>query len=593
MKYTIAIFTVSIGLFFTACGSNSDEHSHGDEADHTHEQPAQQTDQENAHTHNGEEPHTHDSESDDTQAHEPEETRHSHEEESDHQHGEETDENHSHDDEQAHEHQTPEKVGSGSVTKWTDETELFMEYPEIIVGEEATFAVHLTRLSDFRALDESEVQFNFEPENGNRISVTETEVQIPGIYGPDVTFEQAGRYDLTIIIQGMVNDTMRVYGIPVYNSLDEIPPYGEEEDPNLVSFLKEQQWKIPFATSTVSRRTLAQTVEAHGEVMPANSREAVVSAPFSGIILNSMNRNLPVAGQQVSRGTALLSLNPTIQSVDGENYVQQFINARSKLELAKTNLDRSERLYQREAIPEVELERARIEYRQAATRFQTINEIARIDTSAVDSYGNSQESYRFELTSPISGTILEMYATPGMQVRAGEPLFRVADMSKVWLQVRVPASERRSLGTPESAVFSVQGEDQSYVLEETNGRLVSMGNNVDPQTRTLSLIYEVDNPDLALQNGLFTTVEIDAQTKENVLAIPETALIEEEGNFAVYVHVSGEAFEKRSITIGIRNRGWVEVTSGLSEGEHVVTKNAYQVKLASLSSEAPAHGHSH
>ena len=79
----------------------------------------------------------------------------------------------------------------------------------------------------------------------------------------------------------------------------------------------------------------------------------------------------------------------------------------------------------------------------------------------------------------------------------------------------------------------------------------------------------------------------------NAFVILESSLIEEEGNFVVFVHVSGESFEKRTITTGIRNRGWVEVTSGLSEGEHIVTQNAYQVKLASLSTEAPAHGHSH
>jgi len=61
----------------------------------------------------------------------------------------------------------------------------------------------------------------------------------------------------------------------------------------------------------------------------------------------------------------------------------------------------------------------------------------------------------------------------------------------------------------------------------------------------------------------------------------------------VFVHVSGESFEKRRVTLGIRDGNWVEIASGLEEGEHVVTENAYQVKLASLSSEAPAHGHAH
>ncbi len=531
------------------CGGGSDEdHSHGEDGDHTHEQPAQQAQEEDSHSHEGEDAHSH---------------------------GEDA-----------------QLEGAGVITQWTDKTELFMEYPELIVGQEATFAVHLTRLSDFKPISESEVQFVFSSERGNEGSLTETEVQIPGIYGPDVVFDRAGRYDLTIIIQGMVDDTLQVNGIPVYASAEDVPAAHEEEDPNLISFLKEQQWKIPFATQKVGRHTLSESVDAHGELKPVQSREVTVSAPFSGIILSSANQSLPVEGQDISKGTSLVQLNPSIQSADGENYAQQFINAHSQLSLAQKNLERSKRLYEKEAIPEVELEKARIEYRQALTQFQTINEIAQIDTSTVDTYGDSESSYRFEMKAPISGTVVETYVRPGMQVKAGEPLFRIVDMSKMWLSVHVPAAERTAIQNPGAAVFYVQGNEKMYGMDEVNGRLLSAGKQVEPQTRTLSLIYEIDNRE-GLHSGLFVTAEIDTDQKENVVAIPESALIEEEGNFVVYVHVAGESFEKRPITTGIRNRGWVEVISGLEEDEHIVTTNAYQVKLASLSSEAPAHGHAH
>lgn len=551
MKQLITLLILSMSLLLAGCGYGDDQaHTHGEEGDHTHEQPAQQAQEDHGH---------------------------SHDEVSDHQHDEEE----------------TQLEGAGVITKWTDKTELFMEYPELIVGQEATFAVHLTRLSDFSPISDSEVEFVFSSERGIEGSLTETEVQVPGIYGPDVIFERPGRYDLTIITQGMVEDTLQVNGIPVYASAEEVPQVHEDEDPNLITFLKEQQWKIPFGTQTVSRRTLSETVEAHGEIQPVKNREAVVSAPFSGIVLNSMNQNLPVMGQRISKDAVLVRLNPALQSSDGENYAQQIINAQSQMELAQKRYERSQRLYEQEAIPEIELEEARIEYRQARTQFQSIQEVAQIDMSGVDVSGDSEESYRFDLKSPIKGTIVETYVTPGMQVSAGEPLYRIADLSKIWLNVHVPAYKRASIQSPGSAVFHVQGSDQLYTLEEVNGRLVSMGNSIDPQTRTLPVIYEIDNADSQLQTGLYTTVEIDTEKSENTLAIPESSLIEEEGNFVIFVHVSGESFEKRTITTGIRNRGWVEVTSGLSEGEHVVTQNAYQVKLASLSTEAPAHRHSH
>lgn len=550
MKQLISFIILSASLLLAGCGGESDPegHSHGEDGDHTHEQTAQQAQEEDDHSHDGEDAHSHDEDS--------------------------------------------QLEGAGVITRWTDKTELFMEYPELIVGQESTFAVHLTRLSDFKPISESQVEFVFRSERGNEGSLTETEVQIPGIYGPDVIFEREGRYDLTIVIQGMVEDTLQVNGIPVYASADDVPAAHDDEDPNLISFLKEQQWNIPFGTEQVGRHTLSETVDAHGELKPVQSLEVMVSAPFSGIILSSVNQNLPVEGQNVRKGTSLVQLNPSIQSADGENYAQQFINAQSQLSLAEKNLERSKRLYEIEAIPETELEEARIEYRQSLTRFQTINEIAQIDTSSVSTYGNSEFSYRFAMKAPISGTVIESYIRPGMQVKAGEPLLLIADMSKMWLSMHVPATKRSSIQNPGSAIFYVQGNEKMYGMDEVNGRLLSAGKQVDPQTRTISLIYEIDNKE-GLHSGLFVTAEIDTDQKENVISIPVTALIEEEGSFVVYVHVAGESFEKRAITTGIRNRGWVEVTSGLEEGEHIVTTNAYQVKLASLSSEAPAHGHSH
>lgn len=551
MKQLITYIILCSSLLLVGCGGGSDQegHSHEEEGDHTHEQPAQQAQDEQGHSHNGDDAHSHDEES--------------------------------------------QLEGAGVITQWTDKTELFMEYPELIVGQEATFAVHLTRLSDFKPVSESEVEFVFSSERGNEGSITETEVQVPGIYGPDVIFERAGRYDLAIIIKGMVNDTLQVNGIPVYSSAEEVPATHEDEDPNLISFLKEQQWNIPFGTEPVGRQTLYRTIEAHGETHPVTQNESIVSAPFAGIILSSMNRDLPVSGQQVSKGHTLLRLNPAIQSEDGENYAEQFINAQSRLELAENTLRRSERLFANEAIPKADLEQARMEYRQALIRYQTIHETLQIEQDAIDGYGDDSESYRFELKAPIAGTITEMFVTPGMQVSAGDPLFRIADLSKIRLNVHLPAHLRNSLGNPESAVFSIQGSDRQIALEEVEGRLISRGATVDPQSRTVSLIYEINNEDQTLQTGLFTTVEIDTEQKENVLSVPESALVEEEGTYSVFIHRSGESFEKREVVTGIRNRGQVEIVSGLEGGERIVTVNAYRVKMASLSSEAPAHGHSH
>ncbi|MBA2539049.1 MAG: efflux RND transporter periplasmic adaptor subunit, partial [Deltaproteobacteria bacterium] len=82
-------------------------------------------------------------------------------------------------------------------------------------------------------------------------------------------------------------------------------------------------------------------------------------------------------------------------------------------------------------------------------------------------------------------------------------------------------------------------------------------------------------------------------TPRKALAIPEVAIVEDGGRSVAYVMVEGEAFERRPLRLGIRSNGWIEVREGVAVGERVVTKGAYEIKLASASGAAPAHGHAH
>jgi multidrug efflux pump subunit AcrA (membrane-fusion protein) len=81
--------------------------------------------------------------------------------------------------------------------------------------------------------------------------------------------------------------------------------------------------------------------------------------------------------------------------------------------------------------------------------------------------------------------------------------------------------------------------------------------------------------------------------ERTALAVPESALVDDSGMFVVFVQVEGEAFERRVVRLGARDRGYVEVLGGLRAGDHVVTRGAWSVKLAASSGSIPAHGHAH
>jgi multidrug efflux pump subunit AcrA (membrane-fusion protein) len=125
------------------------------------------------------------------------------------------------------------------------------------------------------------------------------------------------------------------------------------------------------------------------------------------------------------------------------------------------------------------------------------------------------------------------------------------------------------------------------------GRLVDVGAMVDPDTRTVPIRYEVPNKDGTLRVGMFADLLVETNRKQTALAVPKDAVVDEGGEVVVYVQRGGETFERRRVQVGIRDANQVEIRSGLAAGDRVATKGAYTVRLSTMSSAIPAHGHAH
>jgi multidrug efflux pump subunit AcrA (membrane-fusion protein) len=130
-------------------------------------------------------------------------------------------------------------------------------------------------------------------------------------------------------------------------------------------------------------------------------------------------------------------------------------------------------------------------------------------------------------------------------------------------------------------------------VDGTNGKLVTVGRVVDPQSRTVPVIFEVTNAAEKLRVGQFAKVGIATGKAQPGLAVPDSAVLDDGGKPVVYVQVEGESFERRPLTIGVRSLGWAGVREGLAPGERVVTKGAYEIKLTAASGVIPQHGHVH
>ena len=126
-----------------------------------------------------------------------------------------------------------------------------------------------------------------------------------------------------------------------------------------------------------------------------------------------------------------------------------------------------------------------------------------------------------------------------------------------------------------------------------SGRLLTIGEVVDPHTRTIPVIWELANPDRLLKVGMLVRVHIRTGEQVRTLAIPESAIFQEDNKLVVYVHAAGETFDRRIVQTGIEDRGLVQILSGLSLGERIVVEGGYEVALAARSSGLPAEGHVH
>ncbi|HVF38754.1 MAG TPA: efflux RND transporter periplasmic adaptor subunit [Gemmatimonadaceae bacterium] len=469
---------------------------------------------------------------------------------------------------------TKSEPAGGAITIWTDSTELFMEHPALIVGAPDKFAVHLTDITDFAPLRSGRITLRFKPrEGGEELVLSQTTPRAPGIYGPAPEFKRAGIYDLTLLVESpQARDSITVPGLRVYAKAEDAPRETEAGGAG-IGFLKEQQWKTPgFRTAFAASGDMFASFDATGVIEAAPGKHAEVTAPIAGLVDAAGVARSPSPGQRVGRGAVLAYVIPSLGE-GGSAYAA----ARAALREAQDEYARAKRLFDADAAP-----RRRVH--EAEIRLQAARE-----SLSGFSGGGLGAGGRLAIRAPISGEIVRRSIVAGGRLEAGAPLFSIVDPSVVSLRVNVPAAQA-SLVTPRSgAGFTLEGNERRHEADE----LLSVGSVIDAASRTLPVIYQIPNPDGSIKVGQNARVEIKTGQRVTGVIIPAAAVLDEDGRPIAYVQPEGETFEKRELKLGGRQADRVLVLEGLKAGDRVVTGAAYQVRLASLSTAVPAHGHEH
>jgi membrane fusion protein, copper/silver efflux system len=187
---------------------------------------------------------------------------------------------------------------------------------------------------------------------------------------------------------------------------------------------------------------------------------------------------------------------------------------------------------------------------------------------AIEKTGTAMRT--FEVRAPIGGYVIEKTALVGAAVSAGQSLFQIADLSTVWALVDVDEYDASRVAIGQPASVELAGDPGKPI----DGKIVFISPMLDPATRTLRVRVEIKNPELRVKPGMFATVALSLAPAE-ALAIPAEAVVDTGKQRYVFVAKPGGRFEPRPVTLGARVDDQVAITSGLTDGEVVVTTASF------------------
>jgi RND family efflux transporter MFP subunit len=510
------------------------------------------------------------------------------------------------------------------VTGWGDRFEIFLEHRLLVADTPTTFITHVTDLVTLEPRRNGPVTFVLR--QGTQAPIVQ-EAPAPardGIYLPELTFPLPGEWlvSLHIPLDG-VESVIPLPPFTVFASRAEAESAPEPVAPDGISFLKEQQWKILTQTTPVPTRTLVERLRLAGAVAVRPGNTAAVTSPIAGQLSPSPGAALPSLGTSVKAGQVLAMVQPHVAGTDlltflsAQQQIQaleveltvkaaeaeaEAIRARAAVTHAEQALRRIRALREQNAKSARELEEAEFAQRKAAADLSAAEALRKTYDNAKKQLAERPRTGdpgsglpAVALKAPIPGVVVSVRAAVGEYVHTDTPVFTLLNPESVLIEARLPESDLGRLGPSHGATYETAAAPGTFVpiLGAGGGRLVALGTTVDTKTRTLPLVYEVPNAHGHLRIGMALTVYVETARATEALAVPVSALVDEDGRTVAFVQVSGETFQKRDLTIGIQDGEFVQVIAGLTAGERVVTKGAYAIRLASVSTTIPAHGHAH
>jgi len=324
---------------------------------------------------------------------------------------------------------------------------------------------------------------------------------------------------------------------------------------------------IAYRAGWFSKETMAEPQkEAGGQVLPVSAylvkaggltdrivatgtlganEQVTLSAEVAGRI-TAINFT---EGNEVKKGTVLVTIN------DAE-LVAQLEKVKYNLKLAEERESRSRSLLQKEAISQEEYDRVLTDLNTVKAEISLIQ--AQLDKTRI--------------VAPFTGTIGLRQVSPGAFVTPGQKIATLTQLQPLKVEFSVPERFARSVSRGSKVTLSLEGSEKSY-----EASVYAVEPSVDPATRSVNVRAMYPNTNLELRPGSFTRIEFRLNHMENALQVPSEAVIPELGGYKIFRYSGGKA-EQVEIGVGIRTSQMVQVTSGLKDGDTIITSGLLQLR---------------
>jgi cobalt-zinc-cadmium efflux system membrane fusion protein len=338
------------------------------------------------------------------------------------------------------------------------------------------------------------------------------------------------------------------------------------QDPNLV--MANEALLAQIKISVVSQGDVSDILRVAGQIDFDEQALTRIGASVTGRV-TQINAQL---GNEVKKGDTLALIN----SSELSNSQLAYLKARSEKEFHRRTVQRAKTLFEADVISAAELQRRESEYEVASAQTRAAQDQLRVlgvnlkameelaTTGAIDSVAS--------VMATIKGVVVERKVTTGQVVQPADVLFTVADLSRVWAVAQVPEQQVAQVKVGQSVRIEVPALENEKLI----GKLIYVGQTVNPESRTVLVRTELENTSGRLKPSMLASMLIEATPTKRVV-VPITAIVREQDTDYVFIEEKPGSFRLKPVRLSSEHNGQRVVLDGLSQGMRIVSDGAFHL----------------